>query len=1055
MSAAAGPWSQRACPDLAAYRPPAPPRPAARLNDRPALYLWAAAAPTSASDAAPSPERLGLTAWQVRLGGELLDPGGLVVPDDLDAGQRAELADWCAGRPAGTLLGRQVPTVLGLTEFCAGPLHRIVYAGRGWLVGADLGRTLALLAEYWAPAAPTRHGGRLSGWAGGWTLGLPGWGLVVERDGRRRWRADTGWPVVRVRALGETGVRVAFGRPPASFEGRRRGAWQADGRAYPGRFFDVIPAADALDGQESGSLADHLAAWGLPLLDDRYALAATPAEAEHAWQVVEAIAALAGRLDAEGSRWAGGLDLPRLTSAASVGSALLRAMGLQAPLETFDLPAGEHAAWMAAFYGGRCEANMPGVLFDGIDADIRSAYPACASILGWWRYVTAASIEAVDFTAEAREMLAGLVATQQTPAGLIRQVLGAGFVRCQVAARGELFPTSTPGTDGQPGLDLRPAYAECLDVTLADAAAASILAGRPVEILSAVRLVPAGRQDGLRAVSVPGLGGELLVLDPETDPVPPLVRLRSTAKASGEQRTARLLRLLLNATVFGQPARVDADRGTVEAPGPWFFPALAASVTGAARLFLAVLQAATQARGGVFAYCDTDGALIPASPPGGLLADGRRILPRAELAEILAGFDGLDPFGDGQPVWSIKAAGPAIAYGAKRWACADPRGLDHTLTGLGDCLPPAGVPDWATAGVGALLDAAAGGKRPALDPALAAWPIMRQEQARRLDALARLPEALGARPFARTVAASNLIGSPAIALDPGGPLAGWAELGWFTADGRRAVLDFDPEAAADWGRRCVIVRPLGDQLRAWAVVAPPADRSPILLLPELRRLVGADSGRFRDGSPQRIVADLDAADLLLRAARMLGPVALAERTGLPVDTAKKLSAGRPPRADTLGRLEPAVLAELAGLLADSGSRACPGCGAPLAGRSRWCSEACRKRSARSAARAPHPCAGCSTPIEGRAKRCPACATLRYRCAGAPWGCSGKAAVRGGWCSTCSADLCVECRQRYADSPGQLCDDCWTLTLRECEFPGCGVRINLGRFCFTHEEAMAR
>lgn len=1030
----ARPWLQRAAPDLAAWRPPQPWRPGEPLEDRP----WLVVGIFGAFD---PPERFGLGAFRLVAGGLVLD-AGLIVPDDLAPAEREELAAWCAEHPTDLATGVRPPRLLGRTEFCAGPLRRTVITGRGWLVGADLGRTLALLADHLTEAAPTRHHGRPSAWAGGWTFYLPGLSVKsVDADGRERWRPMTGLPAIRARAAGEHGVRIGLGAPARSFEGEPRGARDGRGRPLAGRFLDVIGAADALDAEEIGSLADHLAAWGLPAVADRYALPASPEGADAAWGHVEAVTALAGRLGREGRRWAGGIDLGRLVSAAGIGTHVLGAMGVTPPLKKFALPDEEHAAWWRTFSAGRCESNLPGRRFPGVDVDLRSAYPAVAALIGWWAVMTAERVDAADATDEARRLVNDALRPGLSPAERVGPVLAAGLVRCVVAAQGQPFPVSTPGPDGQPSLALRPVWADHLDVPLADAVGASLLAGHPVDVLAATALVPVGRQPGLRAVTVPGLGRHRQRLDPAVDPLLALVQLRTAAKATGDRRLARLLRLTLNSTVFGQPARVDVGPGGVEVPGPWGFIPLAATVTAGARLLLTTLQAGVEAYGGVFAYCDTDGGLIPCAVDGGMLPDGRRILARAELEEILAGFDALDPFADGRPVWEIKACGPAVAFGQKRWACDDQAGLHYTLTGLGDCVPPPDRPDWAELGVRALLESAGDEFPPRPDPAVAAWPVLHRQAARTPKALVQLPDALGCRPFSRTIQMQGFVNGPAVALDPGPAVP--PEGAWYTShQPQPAVVSGDGMGVADWGRRAVVWRPLSQQLGRFGHVAEPGeedDRSPIRLLRELRRLVGSDVGRYRDGSPQRVVADLDVAGLLFRGAQLLGSRRLSLITGLPARTCEAIAAGRRPRGDTIARIDGDALVALAQLLGD-GPRACPGCGAAVAGRRRWCSDGCRKRSARSAARSQKTCTACGAGFSGRGRRCPACRTARYRCAGTPWGCSARVPARGGWCPECDAGLCVACRNLPADSPGQLCEPCWIETLPECNFPGCSTRF---------------
>lgn len=59
---------------------------------------------------------------------------------------------------------------------------------------------------------------------------------------------------------------------------------------------------------------------------------------------------------------------------------------------------------------------------------------------------------------------------------------------------------------------------------------------------------------------------------------------------------------------------------TPEEPGAYCFPPLAAAITGAARLLLALLQADVEARGGSYGACDTDSLLIVSSEDGGPFA---------------------------------------------------------------------------------------------------------------------------------------------------------------------------------------------------------------------------------------------------------------------------------------------------------------------------------------------------------------------------------------------------------------------------------------------------
>lgn len=170
-----------------------------------------------------------------------------------------------------------------------GPFRHDVYSGRGWLVGADVGRTLGLVCD-WTAA----HGR----WEGGFTFYPPTWSkLVVRSKGHRsRESASPHLPPIRVKAAGAHGYFVEFGRPPG---GRASGKRNPDGSHYRGRFLDVIPAAFSLDGIDSDALADHLGAFGLPAVEVPAAVTLDAKGAGELLEVARAVLALAYRLDAE------------------------------------------------------------------------------------------------------------------------------------------------------------------------------------------------------------------------------------------------------------------------------------------------------------------------------------------------------------------------------------------------------------------------------------------------------------------------------------------------------------------------------------------------------------------------------------------------------------------------------------------------------------------------------------------------------------------------------------------------------------------------------------
>jgi hypothetical protein len=222
--------------------------------------------------------------------------------------------------------------------------------------------------------------------------------------------------------------------------------------------------------------------------------------------------------------------------------------------------------------------------------------------------MVALRLRPVDVTNAFRRFLAdpNLLARMYSPATWRRW----GFTRVALRATGEPLPVEVLGPDG-PRLRVVPVWADQLDATWLDAVGATLLSGHPVEVISAVRLAPSGRVQGLTQVQVPGA-----LLRPDHDPAVTLVALRRQAQDAGDQRLATLLRVVVNAMVYGNAARFDPDGHGGERPGPWCFPPMAATVAAGSRCLLAVLEAEVRIRGSVLAARDTDGALLLASPDG-------------------------------------------------------------------------------------------------------------------------------------------------------------------------------------------------------------------------------------------------------------------------------------------------------------------------------------------------------------------------------------------------------------------------------------------------------
>jgi hypothetical protein len=378
------------------------------------------------------------------------------------------------------------------------------------------------------------------------------------------------------------------------------------------------------------------------------------------------------------------LEAPKAYSPASIGKAYLRAMGVRPPLEqTPDFPRDVLTAAMAAFFGGRAECRIRKVPVPVVLTDFTSMYPTVNALMENWALLTAARVEVEEATEWAREFLAAVTLNAMFEPERWQQL------RVLV----ELEP------DGQDVLPVRAHYSESAGstyeiglnpfgpgepcwYTLADCVASTILSGRPPRVRRAVRIVGKGHQDGLRPTQLRGA----VPVDPrERDFFRAVIEERQRIRARPDlapaerERLAEFLKVLANSATYGIFAEMNradlrTDKpvsvrvwpphgapytlklATPEQPGAYCFPPLAAFITGAARLMLALLERSVLDMGGSYAFCDTDSLAIVSSehcelvpcPGGGYRTDDGqaaiRALSWADVDAIVARFAALNPY---------------------------------------------------------------------------------------------------------------------------------------------------------------------------------------------------------------------------------------------------------------------------------------------------------------------------------------------------------------------------------------------------------------------------
>jgi hypothetical protein len=649
--------------DVSRFRAERRPPTAERLRDRIALVLVAVA------ERATIPERWGLGVALLVVGSTVLG-ALLIVADDLaerDPIGFAALVQWAARQSIATPNGVVPIQLITRSAFChpaEGALVRHTYRGGGWWVTADEGRSIGLLAEWWGAA----RGHFLDGFV----LGLPGcgkYGVRIDTKGRRRagWQADLHTPPLRVKALGDHGLRAEYGRAGwggRTPDGQPAGHWEK-GRPFLGRIVDLIGPAFALDGQDTSSLAAHLGVFGLDGSDVPAALPVVTESADQLLALVRGIQSLALALDAEAARWfvtaedlqegRATVGLRDLVSGGSLARRLWSRSGATPPLAKFATPDDAALdAYAAASHGGWCSADLRGQVLPAVDVDGRQAYPAAACLAAIYRVLFAQELSEVDQLGDVRALSAAAGAGDWRPFVDRATYEQFALTRCLVLPQGERWPIELPERRGPRLYVRRVSSNEPVVAVFGDVMFASFRAGHSVTVLSATGLAPVGAES-LRPIPL----RDGVVVPPGADPLAALVQLRPPKGI--DDRLRACIRGVTNPAAWGVCARLDQSQTNgrlIEKYAAWSWPPIAACVTAVVRMWLAMVDRAVTDAGGSIIARDTDGFAVLASPDGGKveLADGRvlKVLAWAEVDAMLHPFDALDPFGDGGSFWSVE-----------------------------------------------------------------------------------------------------------------------------------------------------------------------------------------------------------------------------------------------------------------------------------------------------------------------------------------------------------------------------------------------------------------
>jgi hypothetical protein len=429
-------------------------------------------------------------------------------------------------------------------------------------------------------------------------------------------------------------------------------------------------------------------------------------------------------------------------SPASVGKATFRQMGITPPPEKFEVSHELQGVFMQSYFGGRAENHIRKVPLPTMRLDFLSQYPTVNTNMGNWEILTAKSVSFPKSTRQIREFLKKVTLDECFKPSFWRELRFFALIQPEGDI---LLPVRAPfDAKDREHLNIADSHfssEKAIWVAGPDIVASIIRTGRVPHVLKAIRVVPHGRQPGMKPIMLRGV----VEIDPYRDDF--FKTLIEQRKANESDKTLKhALKVIANSTAYGafvelneerksKPFQLDVFSGEhyhqqsareIEIPGKWYFPALASLITSGGRLLLAMAEKCVTDAGGTWLFCDTDSIAVVASPKGGTVypkrpeeecaMDQREIapipvLPHSRVLKIARRFRSLNPYAfggdllkvedvnyeDGNPKTGSLRTVHGYAISAKRYALMEgARIIEVKGHGLGYLMSPASKdePDW-------------------------------------------------------------------------------------------------------------------------------------------------------------------------------------------------------------------------------------------------------------------------------------------------------------------------------------------------------------------------
>lgn len=351
-------------------------------------------------------------------------------------------------------------------------------------------------------------------------------------------------------------------------------------------------------------------------------------------------------------------------SPASIAKAYLDEMGIVPPSEKFNVPNEILGIAMESYTAGRSETRIRHAEVPVVPVDFISEYPTTCALLELMEILTAESLSFEDATADVHSLLD----TMTLDKCFNRELWPEFRFFALVMPDRDIFPIRTmyngfTQTIGNNYLTSdKPIWVAGPDVVNS-----VIQTSKVPRIVRALKLVPHGRQSGLKPVALRGT----VTIDPQRDDLFRKV-IGERKRHKSDKELSHWLKIFTNAIYGcfveinpevlpqGKPARVQAYSGeesfvpekryqVVERQGRWYAPYLASLITSGGRLLLGMLEKCVADAGGVRAWADTDALAIVSSKNSGALThvpgcENARILTWSEVQAIVDRFADLNPY---------------------------------------------------------------------------------------------------------------------------------------------------------------------------------------------------------------------------------------------------------------------------------------------------------------------------------------------------------------------------------------------------------------------------